>query len=125
MQNVCSVNADFGRNANIAKLACVVNYSLNCSDLYRPIEIVSTVAAPWRLIVYRNRRKRTGTFFTQEVFLLYFVFLSNFYLEGTGSNEQKHFCPKFLLEKRHIHQSCSHRFLFFWHKDGSKKRFKR
>ena len=25
---VCSVNADFERNANIAKLACVVNYSL-------------------------------------------------------------------------------------------------
>ena len=116
---VCSVNADFGRNVNIAKLACVIDYSLNCSDLYRPIEIVSTAAAPWRLIVYRNK-KRTGTFFTQKVFLLHFVFLGNFYLEGTGSNEQKHFCSKFLLEKRHIHQSCSQRFLFFWQRTAAR-----
>ena len=61
---VCYVNPDFGRNVNLAKFACVVNYSLNCSDLYRLIEIISPVGVPWRLIVYRNRKKRTGTFFT-------------------------------------------------------------
>ena len=71
---ICSVNADFGRNVNIAKLACVVNYSLNCSDFYRPIEIVSAVGVPWRLILYRNKKKRTGTFFTQKkLFTLFCV----------------------------------------------------
>ena len=115
---VCSVNADFGLNVNIAKLACVVNHSLNCSDLYRPIKIVSTVGVPWRLIMYRNKKKGTGTFFTKKNFLHYSVFLNNFYLEGTGSNERKHFFPKFLSKKKDT-------YLFFWYKDSSKKRIKR
>ena len=40
---VCSVNADFGRNVSILKFAYIVDYSLNCSDLHRSIEIVSPI----------------------------------------------------------------------------------
>ena len=113
---VCSVNTYFDRNVNIAKLAYIVDYSLNCSDLYKPIKTVSLFGVPWILILYRNMKKEQAHFSQKRksFFLLYyFVFLDNFYLEGTGSNEQKHFCQNFLPKKALFYQSSSQSFLFF------------
>ena len=85
------MNADFGWNVNIAKF-------VNCSDSDSSINLISPVGVPWRLTVYRNRKKKRR----KKCFTLHFVFLDNFYLEGTKYNIRKHFCPNVLPEKRYV-----------------------
>ena len=106
---VCSVNADFGRNVNIAKFGYVADYSLNCRYLYRLSEIVSLSGIPWRLIMYRNRKKELTHSSQKEKLLSYFMlcFLITFIWRGQDLMNGNTFAKIIARKKTHFHQPCS------------------
>ena len=84
------------------------------------------VGVPWRLILYRNRKKRDPIFFTKKSFFLTLsCFLITFIWRRHGLMNGDTFAKLFARKKTHFLQFCSQRFLFFWYKDSSRKSIKK